>query len=985
VGFLDAFETTEDRVLRERRRGVQTFDDFASSPLNDLREREEERRRREAEFRREQRIFGDLQTFDAAIQPRMELLEFDQAIQPRVQEMRRTETNRRQQNLQEFDEAMQPAIEGLQARFPGAHIPEPGIQGEPTSIGHSFFGPAGEVAGAIGGGIAAGAGLIGDQPLPLPIRGPRPGPFGATRDRSVTIGEATEAGITALDVPRKEISLPIARKVVPGDVPIELLSATTPALGGVSLAAGAARALGGPSLDVPEKVVEEALSIAGDPLNIIPGIGFGGKAAQGIRGGRKVAPGLARAAEEAVSAIAGAAPSKPLLGLQGKVREGFIPGGKPPTFVDNAARKLTALIKEAKPVRAETEALKSRELGRRAEQVREALVTGSGSERIAAARAQQTGKLPAATFEPPVGALTPEEQGALIDHAIDFEIFGAGQDFTRVRAGEIVENVLAGELPTQGEIAMIETIFGRDMASALLSKRTRGQKLWTFTKELAHVPTGLLTTLDDSFLGRQGLKVALRHPREWLRMAKTSAKIFRAGGEDFARQVDSTLLSDATPFTIQVGDQIQVMPFNRIKAKVGTRHDAFGIAAGAAERAEFTPSGLLFRIPGIKHAQIAFTVSGNKLRSDILKKVLQNAERDFLDGKKIPLSMDTVQGLSNFFNRATGRGTLGPFEKAGEALSFVQLAPRFRLAGPQAFLHMFHRDPVVRRAAAEALIPYFGTGLSLLGLIKMSGLADVEVDPRSSNFGKIRIGPQRIDFWGGLQQQARAIAMVATQGRKTQAGYIVPQNALDTALGYFRSGMQPVAGFLVDLGEGETIIGDELDPSPKSAGQQAFNRLMPLAWQDIVDAVRIDGLRGAIFSPMTLVGIGAQTFEERASTTLQRIPQFQGVPLEKQRQIKDFQRESREFLSEFQLNTGIDITLDEAVQLLGVKRGVDKDFVDLARELLKPSVRDRHRNLTYDLFILEHADELIEADPDIVDRDELQLAIGEARSRQGVR
>src|SRR4029077_13331357 len=39
--------------------------------------------------------------------------------------------------------------------------------------------------------------------------------------------------------------------------------------------------------------------------------------------------------------------------------------------------------------------------------------------------------------------------------------------------------------------------------------------------------------------------------------------------------------------------------------------------------------------------------------------------------------------------------------------------------------------------------------------------ANVELDPRSSDFGKIRVGKTRYDIWGGNQQLVRTIAQLA--------------------------------------------------------------------------------------------------------------------------------------------------------------------------------------------------------------------------------
>jgi hypothetical protein len=46
----------------------------------------------------------------------------------------------------------------------------------------------------------------------------------------------------------------------------------------------------------------------------------------------------------------------------------------------------------------------------------------------------------------------------------------------------------------------------------------------------------------------------------------------------------------------------------------------------------------------------------------------------------------------------------------------------------------------------------------------------VEIDPRSTDFGKIKVGNIRWDIWGGFQQWVRVASQLATGERKTGKG-----------------------------------------------------------------------------------------------------------------------------------------------------------------------------------------------------------------------
>ena len=72
---------------------------------------------------------------------------------------------------------------------------------------------------------------------------------------------------------------------------------------------------------------------------------------------------------------------------------------------------------------------------------------------------------------------------------------------------------------------------------------------------------------------------------------------------------------------------------------------------------------------------------------------------------------------------------------------------------------------MVRKEAARDLVAFLGIGASVLGLAKMAG-AEIETEPTSSDFGKIKIGNTRYDIWAGFQQFARFGATL-TEHRKT--------------------------------------------------------------------------------------------------------------------------------------------------------------------------------------------------------------------------
>ena len=96
---------------------------------------------------------------------------------------------------------------------------------------------------------------------------------------------------------------------------------------------------------------------------------------------------------------------------------------------------------------------------------------------------------------------------------------------------------------------------------------------------------------------------------------------------------------------------------------------------------------------------------------------------------------------------------------------------------------------------------------------------DFEIDPRSSDFLKLRVGNTRFDFYGGFAQYIRAFAQFAT-GKKKQlgSGEIVKldgksfggANRMTPIWSLARGKAAPVPGAALDLFIGKDMVGNEM-------------------------------------------------------------------------------------------------------------------------------------------------------------------------------
>jgi len=177
---------------------------------------------------------------------------------------------------------------------------------------------------------------------------------------------------------------------------------------------------------------------------------------------------------------------------------------------------------------------------------------------------------------------------------------------------------------------------------------------------------------------------------------------------------------------------------------------------------------------------------------------------------------------------------------------------------------------------ARGWVSLLAVGGTIMGLAKLGG-ADVEDDPRSSDFGKIKSGNTRWDIWGGAQPYIRVVAQMVTGERKsTKSGKIYELNGDDifgenragVGLDFFRNKLAPVPGAAVDMLSGRTSSGDKIMYEWTSDGYKEISikryileRLLPMTATGTAEAMKDQGTKAflTVGVPSTF-GVGTQTF-----------------------------------------------------------------------------------------------------------------------------
>lgn len=528
--------------------------------------------------------------------------------------------------------------------------------------------------------------------------------------------------------------------------------------------------------------------------------------------------------------------------------------------VEETVAKLTGLIDEARPLQREairvgrearSQELSSR-VGRATEMEQRLRAQGvSAQEANRRATAQLGGEQPSPIFDPL--QIEPNEINPLFEHISDLNV----PYFNRVNTRVALERVLAGELPSRSELELLRQVFGRPLVDALRGKRPLSGKIGEVALDIFNAPRQILTAYDVSAPLRQGVVLLPSHSGRWAQSTVTMFKVLASEGaaqaDDAARRADPNWLR----FTARHPEG---------NSKNLFQADLSRGARGLSGQEEQYMSRLASLIPGIRQSQRAYVTFLNKLRYDVMTDIVAKWERAGIR----PTNND-LDELALFINRATGRGSLGRLNDFAPVLNTTFFAPRLLASRVQLPFSVASSSALVRKQAATDLSAFIGTGLTVLSLASLAG-ASVEKDPRSSDFGKIRMGNTSLDFWGGFQSLARYASQFALGESKISAGRrrgdIRPVPGIDTAVRFLRSKLSPTAGLVADVtafqGEdflGNPILGDDETSRGDALKAQAFNRLVPLFEQDLINAFNDDGITGLFKAAPAGLGAGAVTFE----------------------------------------------------------------------------------------------------------------------------
>jgi hypothetical protein len=299
----------------------------------------------------------------------------------------------------------------------------------------------------------------------------------------------------------------------------------------------------------------------------------------------------------------------------------------------------------------------------------------------------------------------------------------------------------------------------------------------------------------------------------------------------------------------------------------------WGEAITLSQREEFFRSTLAERIPVLKHiilgSERAYITFLNLLRADAFDSMAGMTR----NGQP---TIDEAKDIAYHVNAMTGRGNLGKAELATPLLNAAFYSVKYQVSRFQILYEPIrvatsrNMTKEVRKAIAKELARSLA-GLATIYFLASLGGGDIEDDPRSVDFGKIRYGKLRIDPTAGLARAIVLLARLGTGEKKTEKGEIIPLRGEDATYGqglgneiggFLRSKLSPAFSTPYDI-----VTGKHFDGTPVTAESLWKKTVIPLSWGEIeTNLQEFGGGKASALAVLSIIGMRMNTYGEPIDT-----------------------------------------------------------------------------------------------------------------------
>ena len=358
--------------------------------------------------------------------------------------------------------------------------------------------------------------------------------------------------------------------------------------------------------------------------------------------------------------------------------------------------------------------------------------------------------------------------------------------------------------------------------SLKISERFLPKNLWQNIVDIAGITKSLVATLDNSFIGRQGIKTLL--DGKYKIWGQTAIKSFEIIGKELFTKGRGWFKSSGNA-QMQAIRAYVLSSENALNGKYKAAKNGYGLGV---LHEEVFPVSLPQSVPLLGRvfsaAESAFNGSALFMRKKLADAVIKNAERngiDMLDPREATAHGKRVSSL-------TGRGDIGKLEAVGKEINVMMFSVKFLKSNFDTITaHLFDREFTrsTRIEAVKSTLRIAGSITALLAIADILGF-DVEWDPRSSKSGQICKNGKCFDITGGMRGLitlgSRLVPTLhngewgfwtksGTTGKYTKmtGENFGEQTALDTFENFFEGKLSPSVGMIRDIWRGQNFQGEK--------------------------------------------------------------------------------------------------------------------------------------------------------------------------------
>lgn len=332
-------------------------------------------------------------------------------------------------------------------------------------------------------------------------------------------------------------------------------------------------------------------------------------------------------------------------------------------------------------------------------------------------------------------------------------------------------------------------------------------------------------SMDASYALRQGFKILASNPTQW----------------------KNNMIESFKPFLKLTSKDAQQAVMNEFKARLVSNdlyQKAMDAKLGIGVIEEFFPTTMAEKIPVVgnilKASNEAFTIFSQGSRMGLFEDMVKNSLANGVE-----MTPQIYKDIATVANSITGRGSLGKYEAASQSINKLFFSGRFLSSQIDTFSMPFKKSlsPTARKFAMQSSVRTLGMLGSLMATASL--FTDVEFDPRSSKFGKMKVPGSKdtwVDISGGLGSYITLTSRIATLSSKSATNNKIiklntdkygARTAKDVVLDFLTNKLAPAPAignsFLKGKnfqGEKPTLTGEALNlAKPISAGNayEIFN------------------------------------------------------------------------------------------------------------------------------------------------------------------